>query len=880
MNRQQNKDFPDEKPESLLKEVSLDAIYKVAKMGMDELNDEIRLLLAGQLRDILISTTTHPVLRNATLYALANLLKSHDSIVIKDILIFAEQQLNKLITDKSLSQSAKEQHSLPLTQIIHLLGKLNLSSHEAIHFFKSCLNLQDMELHLIASSTLLDLSCFEAGLLNQIYQNCLNHTSYRMQMLEKLNQHAQKIKQAAKQDASLERVNKDFQPNLLNWWLLSPPHSDRAANLAAISFYVQYFCEEANFPKQVIVLLQNATKNDVAANTLLNTLSTFTWRNEQLLQYLLQLRQGPLQKRLITFFARLLVEQPEELLSCLQMHDANSDYSTKLLKELSSVQLITVIDGLKDSNIFVTSNASSASEDSKSSIASNHTTSIANKQINSEQKNFFIYEALVRLLATLYSTDAAILLKDYQLTVIYQGEMKIALPTEWFAPANKKNIAKHLFIFALRKGLVTLLEQTLVHCPRPDLIELTPEFNILNYASFQGAKEMVRRMKRKALTEGANATSIAAMILTGEAEKALTEDDLQLVNSKCEKALELEPLNTHALTLKINLALQDYQFDEAKRLLNSVMANKQNTALIARYRNQIYVNRYQYREAINDCEAVLANEPGDPDILSARAHAYQKLGYYHLALSEYSTIISKFPRHVSGLNGCADTYFHLGEFIKSAEFHRKVLTVEPNNVYLQLNNSLVSIALGHLEQARQDLSKIELPTQANPKRLVAYWKQLGFHIIEQISQAGKQLDNWQELAEEIQQEPYVDNFIEIMMFAAIVYTKLNYFDLAHDAVDRLLSRNAYCIPALLKKATIYLQQGQAQHAKDYYERILEVEPEHCEVKEKLLSLQKPSLNLSQNNFFKPKILLSTTTNSRVKGSNELNINNKENHHAI
>ena len=146
------------------------------------------------------------------------------------------------------------------------------------------------------------------------------------------------------------------------------------------------------------------------------------------------------------------------------------------------------------------------------------------------------------------------------------------------------------------------------------------------------------------------------------------------------KALELNPQQTDALTLLVGLHVRDGKFDAAMKACEDqkkkVADSPANLALIEYLEGNILLAKKDTKAAEERFKKAIEIEPNNPAAYVALAGIYAREKRFDEAIKEYETIIAKNPNFLAGYMAVGTIYDLKGDGEKAEAYYRKALAIK------------------------------------------------------------------------------------------------------------------------------------------------------------------------------------------------------------
>jgi|GEM_PF-3270521 len=250
--------------------------------------------------------------------------------------------------------------------------------------------------------------------------------------------------------------------------------------------------------------------------------------------------------------------------------------------------------------------------------------------------------------------------------------------------------------------------------------------------------------------------------------------------------------------------------------------------------SELYIEKGMLDEGINLIKQVLTLSPKDPAPREKLVEAYMNLGLFKEAFEE--------------IRGLGDLYLELENFSQAEKFYKAVLEYAPNNlpakeglieVYKRQGKTLkakigMMVIANTFHRKKELLKAIELSQrllELDPKDMNIRRKLANYYLTQELpSKAVKEL---MFLAEVYMSHQLVQQAIEI--YKKIVEIHPEKFEVYIKLSELLVSdgRIEEAIAVYFKLVDIYISLKMLTEAKDIYQRIIKLQPENIEARQKL-----------------------------------------------
>ncbi len=159
------------------------------------------------------------------------------------------------------------------------------------------------------------------------------------------------------------------------------------------------------------------------------------------------------------------------------------------------------------------------------------------------------------------------------------------------------------------------------------------------------------------------------------------------------KALELDPFQTEALGLIVDIYMRDKKVDEAfnicKEQKGKIAGNRISVARIESLEGNIFMADGDPQKAKQHYEAAIESDPGflAPHMVLARIYAREKK--MSLVISQYETVLRKNPKFIQACMALGVVYEGQGETKMAEKYYRKALKIKSD--YVPAANNLAYI---------------------------------------------------------------------------------------------------------------------------------------------------------------------------------------------
>ncbi len=288
----------------------------------------------------------------------------------------------------------------------------------------------------------------------------------------------------------------------------------------------------------------------------------------------------------------------------------------------------------------------------------------------------------------------------------------------WYTPEERRELFKSKFKL-LETGEKTVIKElcyfaeTLPAEFRAEaLIKLTPkllELGELEEAAYeiQKIKETTSKIKDKELE-----TKIPLYEAIYEGRRLISEKKYEDALEALNKALELNPKQEYALSIK-GYALGNLgRYDEALAALNAYLEIKPKDSFALLAKGAVLANLGKYDEALAVLNAALEIKPKDSFALSAKGAVLANLGKYDEALAVLNAVLEIKPKDSFALSVKGDMLANLGKYDDALATLNEVLNMNPKFEMALSRKGTVLYDLGRHEEALEVFNEV---LKINPK---------------------------------------------------------------------------------------------------------------------------------------------------------------------
>src|SRR5262245_10686537 len=174
-----------------------------------------------------------------------------------------------------------------------------------------------------------------------------------------------------------------------------------------------------------------------------------------------------------------------------------------------------------------------------------------------------------------------------------------------------------------------------------------------------------------------------AFAYTLRADAFISQNQLEAAAKDLEKALQLVPNNTPALTVRARLSYRRGDHRRALADLDAAVRQTPSSVPARRLRGIVQIELANYDEAKKELDWVIANNPSDATALANRGRLYRLRGNNDLALADLDKAVALAPRVTFPLMQRADTYQLKGDYQRAVAEYDRVLAITPNDAEAQ-----------------------------------------------------------------------------------------------------------------------------------------------------------------------------------------------------
>ena len=146
------------------------------------------------------------------------------------------------------------------------------------------------------------------------------------------------------------------------------------------------------------------------------------------------------------------------------------------------------------------------------------------------------------------------------------------------------------------------------------------------------------------------------------------------------KALALNPHQTDALALAVELNVRDKKYDEALKVCEDhrkkVEDSPASLALIEYLEGNIFLAKKDSKAAQGRFKKAIETEPNNPAAYVALAGIYAREKRFDEAIKEYEAVIAKNPKYLAGYMAVGTIYDLKGDGQKAETYYRKALAIK------------------------------------------------------------------------------------------------------------------------------------------------------------------------------------------------------------
>jgi tetratricopeptide (TPR) repeat protein len=167
------------------------------------------------------------------------------------------------------------------------------------------------------------------------------------------------------------------------------------------------------------------------------------------------------------------------------------------------------------------------------------------------------------------------------------------------------------------------------------------------------------------------------------ADAFISQNQLEAAAKDLEKALQLAPNNTPALTVRGRLHYRNSDHKKALADLDVAVRQTPSSVSARRLRGIVQMELTNYGEAKKELDWVIANNPSDATALANRGRLHRLQGNNDLALADLDKAVTLAPRATFHLLQRADTYQLKGDYQRAVADYDRVLAITPNDAEVQ-----------------------------------------------------------------------------------------------------------------------------------------------------------------------------------------------------
>src|SRR5262245_41195762 len=205
-----------------------------------------------------------------------------------------------------------------------------------------------------------------------------------------------------------------------------------------------------------------------------------------------------------------------------------------------------------------------------------------------------------------------------------------------------------------------------------------------------------------------------AFAYTLRADAFISQNQLEAAGKDLEKALQLVPNNTPALTVRARLHYR--HLDHRKALADLDVAVRQSPSSVParRLRGIVQMELTNYGEAKKELDWVIANNPSDATALANRGRLHRLQGNNDLSLADLDRAVALSPRATFPLLQRADTYQLKSDYQRAIADYDQVLAITPNDPEVQRRRA-AALALLRPGAAAAPAQSRPAPDPASPQ---------------------------------------------------------------------------------------------------------------------------------------------------------------------
>lgn len=167
------------------------------------------------------------------------------------------------------------------------------------------------------------------------------------------------------------------------------------------------------------------------------------------------------------------------------------------------------------------------------------------------------------------------------------------------------------------------------------------------------------------------------------ADAFISQNQLEAAAKDLERALQLVPNNTPALTVRGRLHYRRADHRRALVDLDAAVRQTPNSVSARRLRGIVQMELTNYGEAKKELDWVIANNPSDAMALGNRGRLHRLQGNNDLSLADLDRAVALAPRTTYYLLQRADTYQLKGDYQRAVADYDRVLAITPNDAEVQ-----------------------------------------------------------------------------------------------------------------------------------------------------------------------------------------------------
>ena len=284
-----------------------------------------------------------------------------------------------------------------------------------------------------------------------------------------------------------------------------------------------------------------------------------------------------------------------------------------------------------------------------------------------------------------------------------------------------------------------------------------------------------------------------------------------------DKALKIDPQNTHIYLLKGNIYNQQGIMGKASDMYKNVI--KINSQSIEAYNNLGVIQKKlgNYNEAVKMFKNALQYAPDREDIHYNLGNLYKINGNFLEAIDEFKKCLNINPNYNLVYNNLGITYEKLKRYGDAINIYQQGLQKDPNNAKIHYNIGIVYEKLGKNKEATAAYKK---SVYFNPRWIDAL-NNLGVSF----EKAGKLDEAKEQYIKILDIDP---DSIKARNNLGIVYEKLNEYENAIHEYKTALDKNPHYTRAINNLGRVYLLSEKYGEAIGEYEKIIKLNPNNTE----------------------------------------------------